>query len=76
MIRPGPSSANQFRLVNFGASINSPVFHRGMSRDPICGASNVALSAGTSALMVVPFRDLEWDALVRSGRGGEFGRFP
>src|SRR4029079_3856414 len=38
--RPGPIIARMFRQVKIGASISSPVSHRGIAWLPGCGASN------------------------------------
>src|SRR5262245_29322056 len=49
--RPGPSIARMFRQVKTGASISSPVSHRGIAWLPGCGASNV-LPVGGEVLAV------------------------
>src|SRR5436190_16567558 len=51
--RPGPSIAKIFCHVKIGASISSPVSHRGMALVPGYGASNLPDDGAGSAMAVM-----------------------
>ena len=51
--RPGPIIARMFRQVKTGASISSPVSHRGMALVPGWGASNDAFAGAVGAVDVM-----------------------
>src|SRR6478609_10044072 len=61
MTRPGPSMARMFFQVKIGASISSPVSHRGMEWLPGQGASKClaegAAVAGVGAVAVMERKD-------------------
>src|SRR5687767_13800743 len=51
MTRPGPIMARMFFQVKTGASISSPVSHRGMALVPGWGSSNVGGFCAAEAVM-------------------------
>src|SRR5688572_12417720 len=51
---PGPIIASAFFQVNRGASINSPVSHRGIAFVPGCGATKLAGDSAVTAMRILP----------------------